>query len=38
MATVKKGAISTPFADAIAKKSGGLSSPAPAQANKSGKK
>lgn len=38
MGSVKKGAISTPFADAVAKPKGGLASPAPAQNNKSGKK
>jgi hypothetical protein len=38
MATAKKGVISTPFTDAIAKPKGGLCSPSPAQANKSGKK
>lgn len=38
MATAKKGVIATPFVDAIAKPKGGLSSPAPAQNNKSGKK
>jgi len=34
----KKGSLRTPFADAVAKPKGGLSSPAPAQANKGGKK
>ena len=36
---MKKGGITqTPFKDAVAKPKGGLSSPAPAQNNKSGKK
>ncbi len=38
MATAKKGVIQTPFTDAIATPKSKLSSPTPANINKSGKK